>query len=85
MTRARLAGLAAGQAPASALARRLQTPQFRRATAASPCGRPGCDDLILTGQVIVRAGAARAWRHLECEYPRHIPGSGRPERRVRAA
>jgi hypothetical protein len=77
--------LAVGEIPAVTAAPRPETPLFRRAAAVSVCGKPECDALILKGQRIVKASAGRSWRHVECEYPRHIGGSGRPQRRASAA
>lgn len=77
--------IALGQFPGTARTPRPETPIFRRAAAVSVCGKPECNALILKGQAVVKAAAGRAWRHVECEFPRHIAGSGRPQRHARAA
>jgi len=62
----------------------LVTPWFRYATTTSLCSRPGCTDLILPGQPIMRPGPARAWRHRDCLYPNHI-AARRAQEGARAA
>ena len=53
----------------------LETPALGYATETAVCGQACCDQLLLPGQRIIKPGPGRSWRHVGCEFPRHI-GSG---------